>query len=182
MTKEEQTEIEGIIAAYPVCQYAFLKPEEIEFPERVRIICETECPRYNTTWACPPGVGEVEECRRRCLSFQDVLLVTTLAEVSDTSLMEETLKTREGHEKVMRGLCRDMKKAGFRVLPLSTESCDICPDCTYPKAPCRFPDKMIPCVESYGILVTAAAERAGIDFFYDSGTVTLYWMIFFTGS
>ena len=52
MTKEEQTEIEGIIAAYPVCQYAFLKPEEIEFPERVRIICETECPRYNTTWAC----------------------------------------------------------------------------------------------------------------------------------
>ena len=101
MISHEQ--IEEFICQYPVYQYAFFSPEDIEFSERVRWICQNECERYDTTWACPPGVGEVEECRRRCLSFQDVLLVTTLAEVSDTSLMEETLKTREGHEKVMRG-------------------------------------------------------------------------------
>ncbi|MDY3919997.1 MAG: DUF2284 domain-containing protein [Candidatus Limivivens sp.] len=179
MTTTQKTIIESILAAYPVCQYAFLTPQDLEFPRRVRTICETECPRYNTTWACPPAVGSVEECRERCFSYADVLLVTTLAEVEDTGLLEETLKTREAHEEVMRGLIRDLKKEGIEGFALSTESCDICPTCAYPDAPCRFPDKMIPCVESYGILVTAAAEKAGIDFFYDSRTVTWFGMLFY---
>ncbi|MDO5422840.1 MAG: DUF2284 domain-containing protein [Eubacteriales bacterium] len=179
MTQEQQEKIEQLLAAYPVCQYAFLKPEDLEFPERVRIICETECPRYNTTWACPPGVGTVEACREKCLQYSDVLLVTTLAEVEDTALLEETLKTREAHEEVMRGLRADLKKEGIDALALSTESCDICETCAYPDAPCRFPEKMIPCVESYGILVTSAAEKGGIDFFYDSQTVTWFGMLLF---
>ena len=91
--------------------------------------------------------------------------------------MEETLKTREGHEEVIRSLRKDLKEAGWQVLALSTESCEICPKCAYPDAPCRFPEKMIPCVESYGILVTDAAEKGGIDFFYDSNTVTWFGML-----
>ena len=177
MTQEQQETIEALIAQYPVCQYAFLKPEDLTFPERVRQICESECPRYGTTWACPPGVGTVEECRKECLEYEDVILVTTLAEVEDTAILEETLKTREGHEEVIRALRKDLKEAGWQVLALSTESCEICPKCAYPDAPCRFPEKMIPCVESYGILVTDAAEKGGIDFFYDSNTVTWFGML-----
>lgn len=104
MTEEQQETIESLIAQYPVCQYAFLKPEDLTFPERVRQICESECPRYGTTWACPPWVGTVEECRKECLEYEDVILVTTLAEVEDTAILEETLKTREGHEEVIRSL------------------------------------------------------------------------------
>ncbi|MEI3199540.1 MAG: hypothetical protein V8S12_03860 [Lachnospiraceae bacterium] len=40
MTEEQQETIESLIAQYPVCQYAFLKPEDLTFPERVRQICE----------------------------------------------------------------------------------------------------------------------------------------------
>ena len=141
MTEEQQETIESLIAQYPVCQYAFLKPEDLTFPERVRQICESECPRYGTTWACPPGVGTVEECRKECLEYEDVILVTTLAEVEDTAILEETLKTREGHEEVIRSLRKDLKEAGWQVLALSTESCEICPKCAYPDAPCRFPQK-----------------------------------------
>lgn len=48
MVTHEQ--IEEFICQYPVYQYAFFKPEEIEFSYRVRWICEQECERYNSTW------------------------------------------------------------------------------------------------------------------------------------
>ena len=59
------------------------------------------------------------------------------------------------------------------VLTLSTESCAICPNCAYPDAPCRHPDRMFPCVESYGIVATALAEQNGIEF-YNGNLVTWF--------
>lgn len=48
MTKDE---IESFITQFPVYQYQFLKPEEIEYNDRVRAICKKECPRYGTSWS-----------------------------------------------------------------------------------------------------------------------------------
>ena len=57
---------------------------------------------YGKTWACPPAVGTVEECRTRCLSYPHALYLTTLTEVSDIAKLEETLATRAPHEAVTR--------------------------------------------------------------------------------
>ena len=89
-------EIEEFICQYPVYQYAFFPPEEIEFSFRVRWICEKECERYNSTWACPPAVGSVEECRKRCLGYRECFLFSTIAEVSDVINFEETLADTAG--------------------------------------------------------------------------------------
>ena len=126
--------IEVKLSAYPVCEYAFVSPKELPFREEVRYICRTECPRYGTSWSCPPAVGTVEECR------QD--------------------------------FCGEMQV-------LSTESCAICEKCAYPDAPCRHPDRMFPCIESYGILVTELAEKNGITFMSGSGLVTWFSLILY---
>ena len=36
-----QTEIEEYITQFPIYQYAFVKPEDIEFNDRVRQICKS---------------------------------------------------------------------------------------------------------------------------------------------
>ncbi len=46
-----QTEIEEYITQFPIYQYAFVKPEDIEFNDRVRQICKKECSRYGAS--CP---------------------------------------------------------------------------------------------------------------------------------
>ena len=79
--------IEKILAAYPVFQYGFLDVGEIEFKEEVRHICRQECERYNTSWSCPPAVGTVEECRNRCEAYEQAVVFTTLAEVTDAADM-----------------------------------------------------------------------------------------------
>ena len=94
--------IEATLSAYPVCEYAFVKPKELPFRDEVRYICRTECPRYGTSWSCPPAVGTVEECRKRCLGYEDVLMFTTIAEGVDTEDMSAMLATRREHEEITR--------------------------------------------------------------------------------
>ena len=171
--------IEEILKEYPIYQYGFLKTEQVEWKEEVRRTCSQECDRYGKSWSCPPGVGTVEVCRNRCMKFSDVMVFSTLAEVTDASDLKETLDTRKEHEEVVYAIRGQMQEAGEMPLALSSESCAICQDCSYPAAPCRYPDKMLPCIESYGILVISAIEKLGMDFFYDSGTILWFGMIIF---
>ena len=59
------------------------------------------------------------------------------------------------------------------------EACAHCRRCAYPHAPCRHPDRMFPCVESHGILVTDLAERHGIDFLAGNNLVTWFSLILY---
>ena len=159
-----------------------MKTEELTFAERVRRICETECPMYNKSWACPPAVGTVDECRARCLTYPSVLVISTIAEVHDIASIDETLGTRAPHEALTHEVLALVKQAcGGDAMALSTESCAICEKCAWPDAPCRFPEKMFPCVESYGILVTALADRLDMNFF-NRNLVTWYSLIFYRES
>ena len=170
--------LEQKLAQLPLYQYAFLRTEELVFTERVRRICEQECPMYGKTWACPPAVGSVEECQARCLQYPEALVLTTITEVSDIANLQETLDTRAPHEAVTREAAEFVKEQAEDVMVLSTEACAICEHCAYPDAPCRHPDKLYPCVESHGILATDIAEKYGMDFF-DGNIVTWFSIIFY---
>ena len=82
-------ELEEFICQFPVYQYAFFKPEEIDFSFRVRWICEKECERYNSTWACPPAVGTVEECRNAVLIIRNVSCFLPLQRYPMSSILRK---------------------------------------------------------------------------------------------
>ncbi|MBQ3216794.1 MAG: DUF2284 domain-containing protein [Oscillospiraceae bacterium] len=171
--------LEAQLAQLPIAQYEFFKPEELEFSHRIRTVCREECPRYGKTWACPPGVGTVEACKARCLSYSEGLLISTMTEVSDLPDMAECLATRGPHEVLTRQVRELLRQQGLEVYALSTESCALCESCSYPDAPCRHEDKMLPCVESHGIIVTALAEACGIDCQSGSNLVTWFSLLLF---
>lgn len=170
--------LEQQLAEFPLYLYEFIHTSELIFTERVRHICRTECPMYGKSWACPPAVGEVEACKARCMAFDEALLISTITEVSDIANIDETLATRAPHEEITRRIHELVRSQARETMVLSTEACAHCEHCTYPGAPCRFPDKMYPCVESHGILVTDLAERHGIDFM-NGNLVTWFSLIFF---
>ena len=70
MTERTFSELERFLAGIPVYEYRLLDPAGLITSERVRIICREECERYDTTWACPPAVGSLEECRERMLAYE----------------------------------------------------------------------------------------------------------------
>ena len=175
----DRQNLEQKLCELPIVQYEFFETQELLFTERVRYVCETECPQYGKSWACPPGVGTVEECKARCLSYPHGLLITTMTEVHDIADIEETLSTRGGHEAVTREAAALVRAEGCETYVLSTESCAVCETCTYPDAPCRHADKMFPCVESHGILVTELAESYGIEFQAGANVVTWFSLILY---
>ncbi|MBR6781391.1 MAG: DUF2284 domain-containing protein, partial [Clostridia bacterium] len=58
-------------------------------------------------------------------------------------------------------------------------SCDLCEKCTYPDAPCRFPDRALTSVEANGIQVIELAKNIGINYNNGENTVTYFSMILF---
>ncbi len=169
--------IEERLLSLPVVQYAWLESGEIEFSQRVREICRQECPRYGTSWSCPPAVGAVEECRERCMRYEGAFVFTTIAEVSDIENLQETLGTRRGHEEITGQIREIFRDCGFETLALSGDSCARCGECAYPGGPCRHPKNMIPCIEGFGIVVPLLAEKAGIEFDNGGNIVTWFGLI-----
>ena len=92
--------LEQQLQELPLYGYFFIDPKDLEFNDRIRWICEHECPMYGKTWACPPGVGSVSECEKRCGRFESCLMIATITEVQDISDIAETLSTRGAHEEV----------------------------------------------------------------------------------
>ena len=64
--------LENQLAEFPLFAYGFIDPQTLDINQRVRCICQTECPMFGKSWACPPAVGEVEECRAKCFSLTAV--------------------------------------------------------------------------------------------------------------
>ncbi len=179
MTAKLKETIEEEIKQFPIAEYAFLNPAELPFSERVRYICETSCDRYGKSWACPPAVGEVAECRKRCLSYSEGFLFTTLNEAADPQDLGKIGAGREEHERITRRVKKIFESHDLKTLALSAESCSLCKECAYPKEKCRRPDEMLPCIESYGILVTELADKYGMDFLYGSNVVRWFSLILF---
>ena len=172
--------LEQQLQELPLYIYAYIDPSSIEFSDRIRYICQTECPMYGRTWACPPGVGEVSVCKEKCLSYQNCLLIGTITEVSDNANIEESLATRPAHEKITNQVRDLMREQGVNPYILSTEACAVCERCAYLDGlPCRMPGKMHPCVESQGINIVPLLEENGLPFLQDVSTVTWYSMFFY---
>ncbi len=162
----DRQRLERELARLPVYQYAFIRTGELVISERVRHICRTQCPRYDKTWSCPPAVGTLDACRARVLAYEEGLVIATASEAE-----ADAREARARHEAVTRQVLQLVRAQTGSALALSAHSCDRCVQCTWPNAPCRFPDDLLPCVESYGILVTDLAERCGIPFQADGMTM-----------
>ena len=169
----DTAEIENAILEFPIVEYKFGKTEELFFTDKVRYICEIECPMYGKSWSCPPAVGTVEECRQRCLKYENMFIFTTIAQIDDMEDFDKMLETRGEHEKVTHAINKIIKDKCGDTYALSSESCQLCKKCTYPDGECVHKDKMLPCIESHGILVVQLAEQK--EMMYSNGYDILTW-------
>ena len=172
--------LEEKLSELPLYIYDIFSPKELEFNDRIRWICVNECLMYGRSWACPPAVGTVADCKEKCLGYENCLLISTIVEVADIADIKETLDTRHDHEKQTNQVRDILRELGEKPYILSTESCAICERCAYADGlPCRMPGKMHPCVESHGINVVPILESRGLEFQFGANEVTWISLLFF---
>ena len=161
-------------------EYGVISVQQIPFSDEVRHLCEgNACRCYGTSWACPPAVGTVEECRARCSAYTQMLVFSACYPLEDSFDFEHM------HAGLLefKSVCDRLFDLACTAIPefllLSNESCFRCRHCTYPHAPCRHPDRLFPSLEGYGILVSKLASEAGIHYINGENTVSFFGGLLF---
>mgnify|MGYP001286111530 CR=1 FL=1 len=161
------------MAELGVWQYGSVPTDKIPFSEAARKMCEDNvCRSYGTSWACPPAVGTVAECRERCLAYTDLLVFSGCYPLEDSFDYEGMVAAAGEFKNTCGRLYEEVKKTVSDFLLLSNGKCSRCSACTYPDAPCRFPEQLYPALEGYGVLVSELAAKAKINYINGANTVT----------
>ena len=153
----------------------FIATEQIHFSEEIRQICEGNvCRHYAKTWACPPAVGTVEACAARCRRFDTMLLLSGKYDLEDSFDYEGMIAGMRDFKHLMEKLDDAARARLGECLFLSNEGCGRCAACTYPDAPCRFPQRLHHAIEGYGLNVSELARQAGVRYVNGPNTVTYF--------
>jgi predicted metal-binding protein len=155
-----------------VHEYGTVSPADVEFTQEVRDLCEVnKCGLYGKTWACPPAVGTVEECRERCLRYTEMLVFSGKYDIARPFDYNGMKRGMQDFRRVAHRAAEIAREYWPDFLLLANEGCDGCEKCTYPAEPCRFPERSHGAIEGYGIYVFKLARLAGLR--YDNGALTI---------
>ena len=170
--------IESYIKQFPLYQYAFIKPDDAEYSEKVRQMCKRSCPYYGTSWSCPPAIGKIDKCRENCLKYTDLLVFSTVTELSEITDREMAAAQAE-HERLTKMICSEKLRQGYITYVLSSSRCRSCQKCTFPRDFCRHQDEMYPCIESHGIAVSDLMELCDMDYYLGGKLQLLFSLVYF---
>ena len=179
MTLPQQ--LKEIAAQCGLLQEDCIPTDKLKFYPEVRAICEgNTCRGYGKTWACPPAVGSLEECRARVLRYDKMLLLSKKYDLEDSFDFEGMTEGMQEFREVIDRFDTQLPPTLTDYLLLGNEGCGRCTKCTYPDAPCRFPDKLHPSLEGFGFVVNELAKQSGLRYNNGPDTVTYFGAIFFS--
>ena len=139
----------------------------IELKDEVRAMCNANaCRVYDKNWSCPPACGELPELRQQVSRYSRGILVQTVGEVEDSMDFEGMMEAQEAHKEHFEALHEELIKTWPNLLALGAGTCTRCKECTYPDAPCRFPDKRVSSMEAYGMVVLDVCKANGLGYYY----------------
>ena len=144
-----------------------LDARTIELKSEVRDMCRANtCGVYGRNWSCPPGCGDLETLRGDIARFSRGILVQTVGEVEDSLDIEGIMEAEAAHREHFAALHEKLLETWPGLLALGAGTCRRCSECTYPDAPCRFPDKRVSSMEAYGMLVLEVCKANGMGYYY----------------
>ena len=147
--------------------WASLDLNTLDFMQEVRDMCAPDkCDRYGKSWSCPPACASLEEMRERVRSYGSGLLVQTVGEIEDSYDWEGIMETGARHKANFQQMYDSLREGHVQVLAMGAGACALCDSCTYPSAPCRFPERASASMEACGLYVSKVCVDNGLAYNY----------------
>ena len=128
-----------------------------------------KCHMYDKCWSCPPACGTLEEWREKAARFSKGILLQTVGDIEDTLDFEAIMEIAQDNSEHFIQFTDAVLDTGLDCLPLAVGGCTRCKKCTYPDAPCRFPDRCFSSMEATGLLVNQVCVDNGVPYNYGKG-------------
>jgi predicted metal-binding protein len=149
-----------------------LDADTISIMPDVRGMCKSgNCGVYGKKWSCPPACGTLEECEKKVRGYHKGILVQTIGQLEDEFDGEGMIETESRHKENFFRMHDILISRYPQMLSLGAGCCTRCKICTYPDAPCRFPEKKFSSMEAFGMLVTQVCTDNGVKYYYGPGTI-----------
>ena len=165
--------VDKLIQALKECGFQTITELDVSTLEalpEVREMCEVNtCGQFGKKWSCPPGCGSVEECGARMKQYEKGILVQTVGDIEDSLDWEGIMEVKEVHDRRFQKGTEILKELLPDLLPLGDGACTRCKECTYPDAPCRFPELQSSSMEAFGLFVSDVCKKNGVDYNYGPG-------------
>ncbi len=154
---------------------------EIQAEQCYRDACATNaCGKYGKYWTCPPGIGDPDAILADIKRSEQVYVIQNIAELEDSWDFEGMGEAAVRHQATVRAIAADIRNAypELDVVAMSNGGCSLCPQCSYPDAPCRHPDQMMQSMEGVGINVKLLVEGVGLKYINGQNTVSYVGMVY----
>jgi predicted metal-binding protein len=143
----------------------------LKFLPEVRDMCAVDkCGRYDKSWACPPACGTLEEMTEKVASFERGIIVQTVGQLEDSfdfeGIQDAAARQADSFAKLWDALRPD-----YTLFPMGSGGCARCEKCTYPDAPCRYPDSVAASMEACGLVVSQTCTDNGVKYNYGKDTI-----------
>ena len=175
-----QNAVMKFINDYPVCEYFFLKTTDLTLTAEVKLLGEQDAAVYGERRKLPPAPDSFEKCKAEIEDFEDVFLFDAVYEVADAYDLDRCAEARKEHAALVETVSREFRQRFGKIMVLSL-SCDLCDDCPCPKKPCRFPEKKVFSIDSYGVQIMKTLADRDITYDYGIQTAIYFTLILFNG-
>ena len=153
-------------------------PAEIKFDGIFRKMCKDNlCGRYGKNYKCPPFIGEPDDLKAEALSYDSAVLIQTIHKIEDSFDFEGMTESSKLFARTTLGLKEAF--SGGDMMVLGAGGCSYCETCTYPDAPCAFPEKTNVSLEACGVNVSQLCALAGFQYINGANTVTYTGIVLF---
>jgi predicted metal-binding protein len=165
--------VEGIAKECGYTHWGVLEPATMVFRPEVRDMCKANrCGRYGKNWGCPPGLGTLDECKARVAGYTSGILLQTTAMMEDEFDADAiTGASKINGERTLQ-FAKMLREKFPHCIIFGGGACKNCKTCTYPDAPCRFPDKLMPSIEAFGMVVSDLCKANNLPYYYGKLTLT----------
>lgn len=159
--------------------------EKIHFDRSFRSLCESNaCGNYGKCWMCPPDAGDIDQLMAKAKTFQKALVYQTVGALEDSYDIEGMLEAGRQQNKLAQNVSDALASLPFaKTLHLGAGGCRVCPVCAKRTGePCRYPERAMASLETYGVAVSELAETCGMKYINGQNTVTYFGAFFYLES
>ncbi|NLW11620.1 MAG: DUF2284 domain-containing protein [Clostridiaceae bacterium] len=156
--------------------------DKIVFDRGFRSLCESNaCGNFDKCWTCPPDAGDIDDLINKAKSFDGAIVYQTVRSLEDSYDFEGMMEAGSLHNVLAEKISAAFASHNFaEVLHLGAGGCHVCEVCTKRQdEPCRYPERAMASLETYGVAVSQLAETAGLKYINGQNTVTYFGAYFY---
>lgn len=148
----------------------------IDFEPALLELCKmNHCGNYGRCYTCPPLTGDIDSLIEKAKKFKNIIVFQKIYTLEDSFDIEGMGKGNRNFNNLAQKVNSLCKEALSNCIVLCAGGCKLCDRCgAMDSIPCRFPEKAIPSLESYGINVSSLAKKCDMNYINGQNTVTYF--------